>query len=205
MLGWVDEWIARAAEEIAGRAERELEALVGVSSPSGDVKGAEQVLAIVRALLPLEAQVRWIDTREDVFPPDLAAQVRCIATDAPEQEIAALPPGSFVLVLTHSHALDLELCAVGLRRDDLGFFGLIGSRAKRARFEQRLVSRGLDPLRLARLVCPIGVAGIRSKLPAAIAVYCGNLGARAFAATAATGLVADKTTAGEESDASRVS
>lgn len=126
--------------------------------------------AIVRALLPLEAQVRWIDTREDVFPPDLAAQVRCIATDAPEQEIAALPPGSFVLVLTHSHALDLELCAVGLRRDDLGFFGLIGSRAKRARFEQRLVSRGLDPLRLARLVCPIGVAGIRSKLPAAIAV-----------------------------------
>lgn len=125
--------------------------------------------AIVRALLSLEAQIRWIDTREDVFPIDLAAQVSCITSDAPERELAALPAGSFVLVLTHSHAIDLELCAVGLRRDDLGFFGLIGSQAKRMRFEQRLVSRGLDPLRLARLVCPIGVAGIRSKLPAAIA------------------------------------
>ena len=31
----MDPWVAGAAEEIAGRAERELEALVGVSSPSG--------------------------------------------------------------------------------------------------------------------------------------------------------------------------
>jgi glutamate carboxypeptidase len=48
----VDSWIAAAAQEIAGRAERELEALVGVSSPSGDVRGAEEVLAIVAALAP---------------------------------------------------------------------------------------------------------------------------------------------------------
>ena len=46
----MEPWIEAAAEEIAGRAERELEALVGVSSPSGDVKGAEEVLAIVSAL-----------------------------------------------------------------------------------------------------------------------------------------------------------
>ena len=36
----VDQWIAEHAAAIADRAERELEALVGVSSPSGDVRGA---------------------------------------------------------------------------------------------------------------------------------------------------------------------
>jgi glutamate carboxypeptidase len=72
----VDPWIARAAEEIAGRAERELEALVGVSSPSGDVRGAEEVLAIVRALLPDEAVVDRIACSSPAHAPDLLATVR---------------------------------------------------------------------------------------------------------------------------------
>jgi glutamate carboxypeptidase len=72
----VDPWIAAAAEEIAGRAERELEALVGVSSPSGDVKGAEEVLAIVRALLPDEAAVERLPCSSPDHAPDLLATVR---------------------------------------------------------------------------------------------------------------------------------
>jgi glutamate carboxypeptidase len=76
MLGGVDPWIAAAAEEIAARAERELEALVGVSSPSGDVRGAEEVLAIVRALLPDEAQVERIPCSSAGHAPDLLATVR---------------------------------------------------------------------------------------------------------------------------------
>ncbi|HLL86409.1 MAG TPA: hypothetical protein VK387_03750, partial [Thermoleophilaceae bacterium] len=47
-----DPWVAAAAPAIAERAERELEALVGVSSPSGEVRGAEEAVAIVSALLP---------------------------------------------------------------------------------------------------------------------------------------------------------
>lgn len=72
----MDPWIAAAAEEIAGRAERELEALVGVSSPSGDVRGAEEVLAIVRALLPEEAVVERLDCSSAGHAPDLLATVR---------------------------------------------------------------------------------------------------------------------------------
>ena len=75
-LGGVDPWIAAAAEEIAGRAERELEALVGVSSPSGDVKGAEEVLAIVRALLPPEAAVERLACSSPGHADDLLATVR---------------------------------------------------------------------------------------------------------------------------------
>lgn len=126
--------------------------------------------AIVRALLPLAPALTWVDTRDKVFPPDLAAQLRCVVTDTPEVEIAHAPPGCFILVLTHSHALDMLLCEHVLVREDFAFFGLIGSQAKRRRFEQRLVQRGVDPVRLPRMQCPIGIAGIRSKHPAVIAV-----------------------------------
>lgn len=125
--------------------------------------------AIVRALLPLTTQIRWVDTREDVFPAELASAVQCIQTDDPVQEVRTAKPGNMLLVLTHSHAIDLELCAAGLQRRDFAFFGLIGSQAKRTRFEQRLLMRGLGTEQLAGMTCPIGIAGIRSKLPAVIA------------------------------------
>ena len=44
----VDPWIREAAAEIAKRAPRELEALVAVSSPSGDVHGADECALGVR-------------------------------------------------------------------------------------------------------------------------------------------------------------
>ena len=48
-------WIEQAAERIAARAPQELERLVGVSSPSGDVLGAEEALALAASLAPEEA------------------------------------------------------------------------------------------------------------------------------------------------------
>lgn len=53
----MDPWIASAAEEIAARAERDLDALVAVSSPSGDDTGAEECVAVATALAPAEAEV----------------------------------------------------------------------------------------------------------------------------------------------------
>jgi glutamate carboxypeptidase len=51
----VDAWVETAAKEIAQHAERELEALVGVSTPSGDVPGAEEAVALCVAFAPAEA------------------------------------------------------------------------------------------------------------------------------------------------------
>ena len=53
--------------------------------------------------------------------------------------------------------------------DRFAYVGLIGSKTKRARFEKRLAEAGVAPARIAELVCPIGVGGIRSKAPAVIA------------------------------------
>src|SRR3954464_10965986 len=48
----MDAWVEQAAAEIARHAERELEALVGVSTPSGDVPGAEEAVALCVAFAP---------------------------------------------------------------------------------------------------------------------------------------------------------
>ena len=57
MVPPMEPWVASAAEEIAARAERDLEALVAVSSPSGDVAGAEECIAVVGALAPTAAEI----------------------------------------------------------------------------------------------------------------------------------------------------
>jgi len=57
-----------------------------------------------------------------------------------------------------------------LRRDDFRYVGLIGSATKRARFFSRLRARGLGEVELARLTCPIGIAGAGGKHPAEIAI-----------------------------------
>jgi glutamate carboxypeptidase len=51
----MDAWVEQTAAEIARHAERELEALVGVSSPSGDVPGAEEAVSLCVAFAPPEA------------------------------------------------------------------------------------------------------------------------------------------------------
>jgi glutamate carboxypeptidase len=71
----VDELVAQAAGEIAGRAERELDALVGVSSPSGDVAGAEEAAAICVALLPAEAEIEHVESSTPGSAPDLIARL----------------------------------------------------------------------------------------------------------------------------------
>ncbi|MDD4887032.1 MAG: xanthine dehydrogenase accessory protein XdhC [Thiomonas sp.] len=134
--------------------------------------------ALVRALRPLPCTLDWIDEREQEFPPDAFAPevggewpstLRALAVDAPEAEIATAPPGAFYLVMTHSHDLDFRLGETILRRADIGWFGLIGSATKRARFLRRWRERGVPEPALERLVCPVGIPGIPGKAPEVIA------------------------------------
>ncbi|NVM76261.1 xanthine dehydrogenase accessory factor [Duganella sp. SG902] len=125
--------------------------------------------ALVRTLGELPCTVTWVDEREDMFPAEVPANVTIEATDMPEACVAAAPPNASYLVMTHSHALDQRLCEAILARADVGWFGLIGSDTKRVQFERRMAARGLPQERIEQMVCPIGLPGIRSKLPAAIA------------------------------------
>ena len=131
--------------------------------------------AIARLLATLEVSVDWIDEREDEFPAALVdggwpPHVRRVAVDAVEAEVRGAPPGAFYLVLTHRHDLDAKITEAILRRGDFGFLGLIGSKTKRQRFIHRFEAIGIAPETIARMTCPIGIAGIDGKEPEVIAV-----------------------------------
>ena len=94
--------------------------------------------ALVQVLGLLSYRVRWIDGRADMFPPILPANVEAECSASPRHDVAAAPPGSFFLVMTHSHAADLEICDQILKRGDFAYLGLIGSESKKATFLSRL-------------------------------------------------------------------
>jgi glutamate carboxypeptidase len=71
----MDPWVAEQAERIGARARRELEALVGISSPSGDVPGAEECAAVCAALLPDGATVERPQCSSPDHAPDLLARI----------------------------------------------------------------------------------------------------------------------------------
>lgn len=125
--------------------------------------------AVVKALSGLDCNIRWIDNRRDIFR-STPRNVRAIETQEPALEVAAMPALSCYLVMTHSHPLDFEICDRILRRDDVAYCGLIGSKSKRRRFEKRFRQQGLSQPRIDNLVCPIGVDGITGKKPAEIAI-----------------------------------
>src|SRR5437588_6985558 len=71
----MDAWVEWEAARIARHAERELEALVAVSSPSGDRRGAEEAIAVCSALLPSEAVIERVPCSTRDYAADLTARV----------------------------------------------------------------------------------------------------------------------------------
>lgn len=146
------------------------EALAPVALFGGGHVGA----ALVRLLAGLPYAVRWIDSRDGVFSPGLPAQVETEHSEPVQGAVAQLPAGARVLIMSFSHAEDLDVviaCLQRLRsRGDLPFVGLIGSKTKWATFRSRLRARGFTDEELARITCPIGVPGITGKEPEVIAV-----------------------------------
>jgi xanthine dehydrogenase accessory factor len=125
--------------------------------------------SLALALAPLPFAVTWIDPRPNAFPPHIPANVTCIGNVDPARAIAEAPAGAFVAIMTHSHALDLDITAIALRARRFPYVGLIGSGTKRARFDSTLRKLGLAEEDIAHLVCPIGLIHIKDKSPAAIA------------------------------------
>lgn len=126
--------------------------------------------ALMLALAPLPFRLTWVDSREDIFPRVLPGNVQAVYDAEPARLVAGLPAESLIVVMTHSHPLDLDIVAAALRRDVFPFVGVIGSKSKRARFRSRLRQAGLEEGQVDALTCPLGIGEIDSRLPAAIAV-----------------------------------
>lgn len=149
--GWMVEPVHRATRRIwiwgAGHVGR---ALVGVLAPLPDL------------------DITWIDTEPDRFPAEVPAGVTVVPARDPAALVAHAPREAEHLILTYSHALDLELCH-RLLGHGFASAGLIGSATKWARFRSRLAALGHPAERIARITCPIGDPAL-GKHPQAIAL-----------------------------------
>ncbi len=126
--------------------------------------------ALVLSLAPLPFAIRWIDSRAEAFPSHAPASATMVLSADPLLELSHAAAHSFVLIMTHSHALDFDLAALALKQDNFDYVGLIGSETKRASFSRKALAQGLHESALSRLVCPIGIPGISSKEPPSLAV-----------------------------------
>lgn len=125
--------------------------------------------AMVHTLAPLPwVQITWVDTATDRFPDEIPPNVTALPAQGPARLVRHAPVDAHHLVLTYSHALDLELCHQ-LLAHGFGRVGLIGSDTKWARFRKRLALLGHTGEQIARIQCPIGDPGL-GKHPQAIAV-----------------------------------
>lgn len=128
--------------------------------------------ALVAVLAPLpDMAVTWVDVAAERFPDVVPAGVTLLPAPDPAAAVALAPRGAEHLILTFSHALDLDLCH-RLLGHGFGTCGLIGSATKWARFRSRLAALGHAPAQIARIACPIGDPAL-GKHPQAIALGVG--------------------------------
>ena len=163
---WLDAAsIAGLSERLGGQQDWRRIALFG---------GGHVGRAIVDLLARLPARVHWIDSREGVFPEPLPDNVVAEQSEPVQGAVPTLAPGSHVLIMSFSHAEDLDIVAACLKRQrearDLPYIGLIGSKSKWATFRHRLEARGFGVDELAHVTCPIGIPGIASKQPEMVAL-----------------------------------
>lgn len=148
--------------------------LMPVLTPVALFGGGHVGRALVEVLSHLPFAVRWIDSRDEVFPANLPEQVLTEHSDPVQSAVADLLPHTQVLIMSFSHAQDLDVVAACLQRlrlrNDLPFIGLIGSSTKWTTFQRRLAERGFSQQEMQRVTCPIGLPGISGKQPEVIAV-----------------------------------
>lgn len=126
--------------------------------------------ALMSIVGELPWRITWVDSRSDCFPESVPANTSVHCTDDPVGDIPDLCSNAHVLILTHSHALDFDLCQALLKQDDILSIGLIGSQTKADRFRQRLDRRGYTQADIDSIRCPVGRLDVPGKRPMEVAV-----------------------------------
>lgn len=126
--------------------------------------------AVARTFAALPVHLDWLASRGDLRPEAAGTDALLLSDDELVEAVEAAPADSHVVIISHSHDLDYRLARAALAREDLAYVGMMGSRTKRAGFDARLLADGLDEAALARLACPIGIPGLKSREPPVIAI-----------------------------------
>lgn len=125
--------------------------------------------ALVDVMAPLPGvAITWVDIAPERFPKAIPDTVTLLIDADPTQAIASAPKDAEHLIVTFSHALDLDLCH-RLLTHGFANCGLIGSATKWARFRSRLQALGHSLPEISSIACPIGDPTL-GKHPQAIAI-----------------------------------
>ena len=125
--------------------------------------------AIINQLHHLNVEITCIDSREEQMPTIDACNVQSIHSKNWNKYVNEAHDGVYFLVLTHSHTLDYEISEAILKRNKHHYFGLIGSKTKKIRFQRQLKASGITEKQLNQMTCPIGLPSIKGKTPGVIA------------------------------------
>lgn len=128
---------------------------------------AQALMSIVEQL-PL--QIVWVDNRENVFPSTISDKINQIEIDEPAYYVDNLPENAMVVVMTHNHQLDFAIVEKALKRNDLSYVGMIGSKTKAKRFRAKLAHKQIAESAIDKLVSPIGILDVPGKQPIEIAI-----------------------------------
>jgi xanthine dehydrogenase accessory factor len=125
--------------------------------------------AVAPLLLALDYTVTIVDAREEYATQDRFPGCTVICTD-PRAYVETTDGGEdeHWLIVTHDHPLDQDIGEVLLPKAQ-AWLGMIGSRAKIAKFRMRYRAAGLDDATIAKLRAPVGL-DLGAETPAEIAV-----------------------------------
>jgi len=126
--------------------------------------------ALVTLLAELPCTVKWIDSRREQFPNNLPRNTEKIILDEVILGIDQIADNSYILIMTHNHQLDQQLCEALLKQNRHCFIGLIGSATKLKKFRLRLSNKGFSSAQINSICCPIGITKNKGKLPIEIAI-----------------------------------
>jgi xanthine dehydrogenase accessory factor len=126
--------------------------------------------AVVDVLSRLDCRITCIDPREEWLArvPDSPKLTKVLAADMPAQ-VASIPEGSFVLLMTMGHTTDKPILLEILRTRTFPYLGVIGSNAKAKRLRQDVIAAGLPEEMTKAFFCPVGLE-IGSNHPHEIAI-----------------------------------
>ncbi len=126
--------------------------------------------ALMNKLEGIGFNIFVVDSRETYIKQIKHEYINRILAKNPEIIIKNSPPDSYYIIMTHSHQIDLMICASILKKNNFSFIGLIGSKTKKMRFYKRLLEMNFNEKLINKIECPIGLTQIQGKEPDIIAI-----------------------------------
>ena len=124
-------------------------------------------LALHPIVQALGFRVRVYDDRDELLSAERFPDAQLVLGD-PMTRLPELGGLDYALIVTHDHLLDQRLLEALIRQPS-AYLGMIGSRAKVAKFFLRLRAAGVDERLFARVAAPVGL-DLGAETPEEIAV-----------------------------------